>query len=137
MSGAVRFPGEYEPHLGTLMVWPERPGSWGKDTSGAEKAFADVISNILKVENLYLIVSPGKKEYVREKITSVSKDTDKLFIIEAETDDSWARDIGPTFITGDAGKRIKSIRARVERYPYLDLPSNKDYDLDTVPKGYE
>ena len=38
---------------------------------------------------------------------------------------------------GDAGKRIKSIRARVERYPYLDLPSNKDYDLDTVPKGYE
>lgn len=106
MSGAVRFPGEYEPHLGTLMVWPERPGSWGKDTSGAEKAFADVISNILKVENLYLIVSPGKKEYVREKIASVSKDTDKLFIIEAETDDSWARDIGPTFITGDAGKRI-------------------------------
>lgn len=106
MSGAVRFPGEYEPHLGTLMVWPERPGSWGKDTSGAEKAFADVISNILKVENLYLIVSPGKKEYVREKIASVSKDTDKLFIIEAETDDSWARDTGPTFITGDAGKRI-------------------------------
>ena len=106
MSGAVRFPGEYEPHLGTLMVWPERPGSWGKDTSGAEKAFADVISNILKVENLYLIVSPGKKEYVREKIASVSKDTDKLFIIEAETDDSWARDTGPTFITGEAGKRI-------------------------------
>lgn len=27
---------------------------------------------------------------------------------------------------GDAGKRIKNIRARVERYPYLDLPDNKD-----------
>ena len=106
MSGAVRFPGEYEPHLGTLMVWPERPGSWGKDTSGAEKAFADVISNILKVENLYLIVSPGKKEYVREKITSVSKDTDKLFIIEAETDDSWARDNTLIFL-----KKDNSIRA--------------------------
>jgi agmatine deiminase len=88
------------------MVWPERPGSWGKDTSGAEKAFADVISNILKVENLYLIVSPGKKEYVNEKISSVSSDTDRLFIIEVETDDSWARDIGPTFIIGEAGKRI-------------------------------
>ena len=38
---------------------------------------------------------------------------------------------------GHAGKRIKEIRARVERYPYLDLQENKDYDLDTVPKGYE
>ena len=101
----VRFPGEYEPHLGTLMIWPERPGSWGKDKSGAEKAFADVISNILKVENMYLIVSPGKKEYVRGKISEVSSDTDRLFIIEAETDDAWARDTGPTFIVRE-GKRI-------------------------------
>ena len=101
----VRFPGEYEPHLGTLMIWPERPGSWGKDKSGAEKAFADVISNILKVENMYLIVSPGKKEYVRDKISEVSSDTDRLFIIEAETDDAWARDTGPTFIVRE-GKRI-------------------------------
>ncbi len=106
MSGSVRFPGEYEPHLGTLMVWPERSGSWGMDKSGAEKAFADVIANILKAENMYLIVNPGRKEYVYKKISSVSKDTDKLFIIEAETDDSWARDTGPTFIVGEAGKRI-------------------------------
>lgn len=24
----------------------------------------------------------------------------------------------------------------LQRYPYLQLPTNKDYDLDTVPKGY-
>ncbi len=106
MNGDVRFPAEVEPHLGTLMIWPERPGSWGKDKTGAEKAFADVISNILKVENLYLIVSPGKKEYVYDKISAVSKDTDRLFVIEAQTDDSWARDTGPTFIKDQAGKRL-------------------------------
>jgi agmatine deiminase len=106
MSGNVRFPGEYEPHIGTLMIWPERPGSWGKDKSGAEKAFADVISNILKVENMYLIVSPGKKEYVFDKISAVSKDTDKLFIIEAETDDAWARDTGPTFVVKEGKNRV-------------------------------
>ena len=106
MKGDVRFPAEFEPHLGTLMIWPERPGSWGKDTSGAERAFADVIAGILRDENLYLIVSPGKKEYVFDKISSVSKDTDRLFIIEAETDDSWARDTGPTFVKDGSGKRI-------------------------------
>jgi len=36
---------------------------------------------------------------------------------------------------GNHGERIKRIRATVERFPYLDLPSNKDYDLASVPSG--
>jgi vanillate/3-O-methylgallate O-demethylase len=36
---------------------------------------------------------------------------------------------------GDHGRRIKEIRATVERFPYLDLPSNRDYDLTTIPSG--
>lgn len=36
---------------------------------------------------------------------------------------------------GDFGKRIKDVRATVERFPYLDLPRNQDYDLSTVPFG--
>ncbi|MGX5696267.1 hypothetical protein ACWKWP_08730 [Agromyces soli] len=36
---------------------------------------------------------------------------------------------------GDHGKRIKEVRATVERFPYLDLPDNRTYDLSTVPSG--
>lgn len=36
---------------------------------------------------------------------------------------------------GDYGKRIKEVRATVERFPYLDLPGNKNFDLDSVPSG--
>jgi glycine cleavage system aminomethyltransferase T len=36
---------------------------------------------------------------------------------------------------GDYGKRIKEVKAIVERFPYLDLPRNKKYDLSTVPSG--
>ena len=36
---------------------------------------------------------------------------------------------------GDYGKRIKEVRATVERFPYLDLPSNQYYNLSTVPSG--
>ncbi|HEX2987850.1 MAG TPA: aminomethyl transferase family protein [Chloroflexota bacterium] len=36
---------------------------------------------------------------------------------------------------GDYGKRIKEVRATVERFPYLDLPRNQTYDLRTVPSG--
>ena len=63
MSGKVRFPGEYEPHLGTLMVWPERPGSWGKDNSGAEKAFGKLRTclGIEKLEAELILIDPKTK----------------------------------------------------------------------------
>jgi vanillate/3-O-methylgallate O-demethylase len=36
---------------------------------------------------------------------------------------------------GHHGKRIKPIRATVERFTYLDLPANKDFDFDSIPSG--
>ncbi|MCR5149023.1 MAG: agmatine deiminase family protein [Eubacterium sp.] len=129
-NSCIRFPAEYEPHLGTLMIWPERPGSWGKDSSAAEKAFTEIILEILKSENLYLLVSDKKTEYVRslfeKRAEYIRADVNtaepgsaartdhqmstayilkisghELHIITAETDDAWARDTGPTFVLGD------------------------------------
>ncbi len=33
-AAGYRMPAEYEPHHGTLMVWPTRPGSWPFDGQG-------------------------------------------------------------------------------------------------------
>lgn len=38
-----------------------------------------------------------------------------------------------TVIWGDPGKRQIPIRAKVARYPYLDLPRNQDVDLNSIP----
>ena len=100
IPAGIRFPGEFEPHEGTLMVWPERPGSWGKDSSGAERAFTDIIEALLEVEKVWLIVSPKAAPAVRERFAG----QERLTIIESETDDSWARDIGPTFVFSKEGR---------------------------------
>ena len=34
------MPGEYEPHRGCILIWPERPGSWRNGAREAKKAFA-------------------------------------------------------------------------------------------------
>jgi vanillate/3-O-methylgallate O-demethylase len=62
--------------------------------------------------------------FYREMISHSTVDLDKA-------------EIGTEVIVhwGDHGGRIKQIRATVERFPYLDLPSNKDYDLDSIPSG--
>jgi hypothetical protein len=36
---------------------------------------------------------------------------------------------------GDHGGGMKLIRATVERFPYLQMPSNKEFDLSAVPSG--
>lgn len=36
---------------------------------------------------------------------------------------------------GDYGKRMKDVRVTVAKYPYIDLPDNRGYDLSTVEHG--
>ena len=62
--------------------------------------------------------------YYREMISQTTIDLDQA-------------EIGNEVVVhwGDFGKRIKEVRATVERFPYLDLPSNRDYDLTSVPSG--
>ncbi|MCR5829819.1 MAG: agmatine deiminase family protein, partial [Lachnospiraceae bacterium] len=64
-----RMPGEFEPHDGCLMIWPERPGSW-KDGIEAEKAFAAVARAIGRSETVYMMVSPEKLDHAKQVMKS-------------------------------------------------------------------
>jgi glycine cleavage system aminomethyltransferase T len=62
----------------------------------------------------------------------------RKFICQCTIDVDQA-DIGNEVVLewGDFGGIIKKVRARVERYPYLDLVRNEKYDMDTVPHGFK
>ena len=113
------MPAEYDVHIGTLMIWPTRPGSWGKDNTAARKAFCKIFEGILQSESLFLVADIKDIDEAKEFIisnSSISSDMieradnpidlkkiqeeniRKLYLIAAETDDSWARDVGPTFV---------------------------------------
>ena len=94
------MPAEYEEHDGTFVIWPVRAGSWGIDRSEAIKAFANVISYIAKCEKAYVVVD---EDHVHE----VEKYVPMAHIIIAKTDDSWARDVSPVFVTD--GRVVRGI----------------------------
>lgn len=96
------MPAEFEKHHGTIMIWPERPGSWGTNPLEAEKAFTEIIKELSKHEKVYVAVSRKAFERVNGIIGEIAE------VFEAETDDSWARDTAPTFIV-DKDKRICGI----------------------------
>lgn len=95
-----RMPAEYAPHRGTLMIWPVRPGSWGKDPSAAQAAFVRVFEAIAESEELYLLAGPEHLEAARQAVAHIPR----ARVLRIDSDDAWARDVGPTFVKNEAGE---------------------------------
>lgn len=100
---SYRMPAEYEPHRGTIMIFPEREGSWPYKALQAQRVFAGIIKEIAEDEDVYVVVNP-RTEAAAKELLAGSKN---VFLYNIETDDAWARDTAPTFVyDGDAIKGI-------------------------------
>ena len=62
-NDGFQMPGEFNSHLGTIMIYPVRPGSFGKDRTDTLKSFGAVFLEILKREELFLLAG---KEHIEE-----------------------------------------------------------------------
>lgn len=94
-----RMPGEYEPHRGCVMIWPVRPGSWPHGAKEAQQTFVTIAREIAKSETLWMLAFG---EYFAE-VKRVFADCENIEVLEIETDDAWARDVGPTCVVNEAG----------------------------------
>jgi len=107
------MPGEFEQHQGCIMIWPERPGSWRNGAKEAETAFSAVIRAIAASETVY--VAAGKKgiDHAKAFAESLKKEENlhPVVVFEMETDDSWARDVAPTFLVNRTDGKISDLTA--------------------------
>lgn len=100
---SYRMPAEFEPHRGTIMIFPEREGSWPYQAKQAQKVFAGIIKEIAKDEEVHVVVSPRTEDAAKALLAG----TEGVFFYNIETDDAWARDTAPTFVyEGDTLKGI-------------------------------
>ena len=91
------MPAEFEKHYGCLMIWPERQDSWQYGAVAARKAFTQVAEAIAESEQVIMLCSFEQYDTAREMLS------DRIKIVEMSTDDSWARDVCPTFVKNKAG----------------------------------
>jgi agmatine deiminase len=94
-----RMPGEFEPHRGTWMLWPERPDTWRHGGKPAQRAYVDVATAIARSEPVSMGVSPGQWQHARDMLPP------DVRVVEITSNDAWARDCGPTFVVDDHGDR--------------------------------
>jgi agmatine deiminase len=98
-ADGFRMPGEHEPHAGCWMAWPERPDNWRLAAQPAQAAFAAVAEAIQLGEPVTVAASDAQYEHCRETLSA------SIRVVELSTDDAWMRDIGPTFVTDQQGRR--------------------------------
>jgi agmatine deiminase len=91
------MPGEFEPHAGTWMLWPQRPDNWRLGGKPAQKAFAAVASAIARFEPVTVGVNPDQYANARRVLPS------EVRVVEIANNDAWMRDCGPTFVVNDRG----------------------------------
>ena len=101
LGGArLHMPAEWEPHQCCWMAWPCRPESWPNGLGPARRAFGVVARAIARFEPVRLLTRTEDLAEARDLTQGV------VDLVEAELDDSWARDIGPIFLRDDAGGLI-------------------------------
>ena len=98
-ADGFRMPGEFCPHTGCWMAWPERGDVWRLQGGPAQEAFAAVAEAIAAREPVTVGVSDHLFERCRAALSP------SVRVVELSTDDAWMRDAGPTFVIDDHGRR--------------------------------
>ena len=97
-SDGFRMPGEHEPQQAVVMAWPHRPDTWRDNAGPAREAFAQVAAAILPATPVILCVAADQAEQARATLPP------EVQILEIPSDDSWMRDIGPSYVVNGRGE---------------------------------
>lgn len=95
------MPGEFEPQEGVILIWPKRPGSWPYEAKEARKVFAQIANKLVQTERVFMLTEPETESSARELLD------EKVELLQIPSDDAWARDVGPTFVTD--GRRVRGV----------------------------
>ncbi|MEA4869442.1 MAG: agmatine deiminase [Christensenella sp.] len=98
------MPAEFSPQDGVLLVWPVRPGSWGRDPRAAQRVFCDIMRAASRSEQVFLLTNAEHMEEACKQSGAFAT------VLEMDTDDAWARDIGPTFVSD--GREVRGVSWR-------------------------
>jgi len=118
-----RMPGEFEPHAGCWMLWPERPDNWRLGGKPAQQAFVAVATAIAGSEPVSVGVSAGQFANARRRLPAAVR------VVEISSNDAWMRDVGPTFVVNDRGG-MRGVDWRFNAWGGLDGGLYFPWDLD-------
>ena len=88
------MPGEHARHEAIWMVFPDNVDTWRANGKPAQLAFYDVAKAISQTTPVYMAVNPASLSQAE----SLFDGLDQVNCLSMASNDSWMRDIGPSFL---------------------------------------
>lgn len=99
-QNSYRLPAEWERQDAVLLAWPHNQTDWVDLLDQVEQVYLQITRQIVRFEAL-IIVSPTP-DIVQLKLKEAAIDLSRILFLQADTDDTWARDFGPlTVVNGE------------------------------------
>lgn len=124
-----RMPAEHEPQQAVLMAWPERPDNWRDSAGPAQRAFTAVAAAIAEATPVIMCASAAQCANARDQLPA------SVEVVEIPSNDSWMRDIGPTYVVNDSGG-LRGIDWRFNAWGGEVNGLYEDWSLDDALAGH-
>jgi len=97
-SQGYRMPAEWERQAALWLTWPHNEDRWYGRYADVVDFFARLVSLVSRYETVMVLVPPGGRRPVQERIQREQPILERIRVVEVATDDVWLRDSGPTFL---------------------------------------
>jgi agmatine deiminase len=101
-----RMPAEWEPHAATWLAWPHKEESWPTNFAPIPGVWVEMVRALAPHEHVNILVNDAAAAAeVGELLQAAQVSRRAVSFHVIATDDAWARDHGPTFVTRTVGAR--------------------------------
>jgi len=128
IAAGYRWPAEWERHTATWLSWPHNRETWPGKFDAVLPQFTDFVQAIAEFEPVHILAGG---ESVRADAQAHVGHITGVTLHDIGTNDAWARDHGPTFLTGPTGISPALIDWQYNAWGGKYPPFDKD---NAVPK---
>jgi len=119
------MPSEFDTQKATWLGWPSNPGTF--NLKKAQIVIEKVARYICKYQRVYIVASPS----TWKSAVDLFNNDNNIFVVEIVNDDTWLRDIAPTFLIKNSGKNTY-LRGLGWKFNGWGKPNIIDFEQDAL-----